>query len=96
MPHFFLSFTRLVMPEMTIVESKSPGILHLQYNLSVMETLRELQAYSDSIDLESLSTHDLNKIPFVILLIKAREKWLAANGEQLPTFKTKKTFQASV
>ncbi|KAJ2302579.1 hypothetical protein IWW52_006964, partial [Coemansia sp. RSA 2704] len=49
-------------------------------DLRVMAPFAELRAYADSIDLEALDSTDLAHVPFVVLLIKAVDKWVAETG----------------
>ncbi|KAJ2389695.1 hypothetical protein H4S02_002233 [Coemansia sp. RSA 2611] len=72
----FIAEIRTAVREHTIVESHAGA----KSDLRVMAPFAELRAYADSIDLEALDSTDLAHVPFVVLLIKAVDKWVAETG----------------
>ncbi|PIA17659.1 hypothetical protein COEREDRAFT_80352 [Coemansia reversa NRRL 1564] len=62
--------------EHTVVESHADT----RADLRVMTPFAELRKYADSVNLESMDSTDLAHVPYVVLIIKALDKWAADSG----------------
>ncbi|KAJ2671903.1 hypothetical protein IWW42_003165 [Coemansia sp. RSA 1085] len=72
----FIAEIRTAVREHTIVESHASG----RPDLRVMAPFTALREFADSIDLDALDSTDLAHVPLVVLLIKAVDRWAAANN----------------
>ncbi|KAJ2152183.1 NEDD8-activating enzyme E1 regulatory subunit, partial [Coemansia sp. RSA 560] len=72
----FIAEIRSAVREHTIVESHGK----VWPDLRVMAPFAELRAYADSFDLGALDSTDLAHVPFVVILIKAADRWAAEMG----------------
>ncbi|KAJ2851025.1 hypothetical protein IWW36_001452 [Coemansia brasiliensis] len=72
----FIAEIRTAVYEHSIVESHASG----RPDLRVMAPFTALRDYADSINLDALDSTDLAHVPLVVLLIKAIDKWAAANN----------------
>ncbi|KAM3570614.1 hypothetical protein VYU27_007331 [Nannochloropsis oceanica] len=83
-----LGYLRLVLPEHPILDSRVSTDNKAFYNLSVGDTLPEVQALADSLDLESMDSLAYARVPFILLLLKARDKWQAEGRAPFPLTST--------
>ncbi|KAJ2720102.1 hypothetical protein GGI07_004814 [Coemansia sp. Benny D115] len=75
----FMACIRTVVPEHAVVESHA----ELKQDLRLTAPFPALLAFADAIDLSALDSTDLAHVPFVVILIKALQKWAAANDLKL-------------
>lgn len=77
----FIGYLRVATPEHTIIESKPENPAD---DLRIFTTFPELQAYADAIKLEGMDSATHSHVPYVVLLIKALDKWRAEHGGKAP------------
>lgn len=85
----WLAYLRLQFPSYAVVESKPDNVVP---DLRMAVPFEDLAKYCDSIDLDALDTHKFNHVPFVVLLVKAVQKWRKEEGIEasvIPTPKNK-------
>ncbi|KAJ1776683.1 hypothetical protein LPJ54_002912 [Coemansia sp. RSA 1824] len=90
----FIAEIRSAVREHTIVESHGK----VWPDLRVMAPFAELRAYADSFDLGALDSTALAHVPFVVILIKAADRWAAEMGLEKKglTYKQRKEILALV
>jgi NEDD8-activating enzyme E1 regulatory subunit len=85
---------RLVVREHCVIEAR---VDNPPDDLRINNPWPELQAFTASIDLDSLNSADHGHVPYVVILIKAVEKWRAAHDGKLPSVDAEKdAFKASI
>lgn len=80
----FYGTLRLYVSEITIMETHDPARFH---DLRICYPWTELQEYVDSIDLAEVDDVTHAHVPYVVILIKALEKWKQTHGGQLPSYR---------
>jgi amyloid beta precursor protein binding protein 1 len=89
-----VGYLRLQAAQHAIVDAKHDPPLH---ELRVSRPFPALRAFADSIDLDALSSIDHAHVPFVVLLLKAMDKWKAQHGGAMPSaFADKMAFKQSL
>ncbi|KAJ2077817.1 hypothetical protein H4R24_004893 [Coemansia sp. RSA 988] len=73
--------------EHTVVESHVDS----RPDLRIVTPFAELRKYVDSVDLDSLDSTDLAHVPYVVLIIKALDKWAADAGVEKKGLEYKQT-----
>jgi len=76
----FIGYLRIATPEHTIIESKPDNPAD---DLRMYNPYTELQAYADSIDLDSSEVAH-HHVPYVVVLIKALQKWRSEHDGKAP------------
>ncbi len=90
----FIGYTRIVMPELCIVESKPDSALE---DLRVPCPFPELLEISDAMDINVEDSTVHSHIPWVVILLKVLDEWRASTGTDGPTdYKAKKEFKKLV
>ena len=84
------------MPEIHIIESRAEEEKKSYYNLSVAEPLPEVQALADSLDIKGMDTSVQNRIPYVLILLKAKTLWSEKYQGQRLGFSTKTSFLETI
>lgn len=79
----FYGTLRVYVSETTIMETHDPARFH---DLRICYPWAELQEYVDSIDLSKIDDVTHAHVPYVVILIKALEKWKQTHGGQLPSY----------
>lgn len=77
----FIGSIRISTPEHTIVESKPDNPTD---DLRLYNPFPELQKYADSVELEGLDSAKHSHIPYVVILIKALQKWRSEHDGKAP------------
>lgn len=77
----FVGYLRISTPEHTIIESKPDNPAD---DLRLYTPFAELQAYADTIKLEGLDSAHHSHIPYVVVLIKALQKWRSEHDGKAP------------
>lgn len=86
-----IGYVRIYKPEHLIIESKPTG--KIEGDLRLNKPFPELLEFAKTYNLEQLSLKLHEHVPFPVLLLKAKDKWMAENGGILPqNFKEKETF----
>jgi len=79
-------------PEVHIIESRAEEEKKVYYNLSVADPLPQVQALADSLDFKAMSKLEQHRIPFVLILLKAKTLWTYQHPGQRLGFSTKSSF----
>ncbi|CCE72619.1 Piso0_000206 [Millerozyma farinosa CBS 7064] len=77
----FYGTLQLFAKEINVVETHDPAMFH---DLRIINPWSELQEYSDTMDIDALDDEMHAHVPYVIILLKALEKWKKENGGKLP------------
>ncbi|KAJ3411946.1 NEDD8-activating enzyme E1 regulatory subunit [Chytridiales sp. JEL 0842] len=86
----FIGCIRIVMPELTVVETHPDQIVDLRLDCP----FPELERYVNSFDLDKLDSMAHSHVPFIVILIQCLNEWKAKNGGQLPkTYPEKNAFK---
>lgn len=89
-----VGYFRLQAAQHAIVDAKHDPPL---YELRVSRSFPALRAFADGIDLDSLPSIDHAHVPFVVLLLKAMDKWKAQHDGAVPSaFADKMAFKQSI
>jgi amyloid beta precursor protein binding protein 1 len=88
----FYGFLRLLKPTFEVVETHSQSLPDLR----ILTPWKELQDYSDSIDLESLDLERHSQVPYLIIQLKAVDKWKEIHGSLPKTQYEKKEFKSMI
>ena len=90
----FIGYTRIVMPELCIVESKPDSALE---DLRIPRPFEELKAISDAIDIDVEDSAVHSHIPWIVILLKVLDEWRASTGTEGPAdLKAKREFKKLV
>lgn len=90
---FYGSFN-IISNETTVIETHDPSKL---YDLRIDKPWPELQAFADSFDLDLLNDQEHSHVPYIVIFIKALDRWRSTHGGQAPlTYSDKKQFRAYV
>lgn len=90
-----LGYIRLFKKENCIIETKQTGVKFR--DLRLHDPWPELQAFSDSFEMEKLPIEEYNHVPYAVILIKVLQKWNASHNNVLPkTFKEKDEFKQGI
>jgi amyloid beta precursor protein binding protein 1 len=77
----FIGYLRIATPEHTIIESKPDNPTD---DLRIFSPFAELQAYADSVQLEGMDSAHHSHVPYVVILIKALNKWRSEHDGKAP------------
>lgn len=84
---------RIIVPEVTVIETHDPSKL---MDLRLDKPWPELQSYVDSIDLSTLNDVDHAHVPYIVIFIKALQKWIDDHGTVPKLYAEKLQFQSSI
>ncbi|XP_018496955.1 NEDD8-activating enzyme E1 regulatory subunit [Galendromus occidentalis] len=89
-----IGYIRLQTPEHTIIESHPDDGFD---DLRLTDPFPGLRKHVDSIDLESLSRAEHAHVPYIVILLKALDRWREKHGPtSLPTYSEKKDFESII
>ncbi|KAE8258452.1 hypothetical protein A4X13_0g1688 [Tilletia indica] len=83
---------KLQVKEHPVIETHPPSLVDLR----LTAPFAELEAYADSVNLQTTDTMELAHVPFVVLLLRKLKEWREAHGGALPVSADRKSFLASV
>ncbi|KAF2358241.1 THIF-type NAD/FAD binding fold [Trinorchestia longiramus] len=85
----FIGYIRIQIEELTIVESHPENEFP---DLRLLNPFPALKKYFDSIDLDALSDKEHSHTPYVVIIYKFLNKWIAEHGKPPQNYKEKKLF----
>ncbi|CAB4008066.1 NEDD8-activating enzyme E1 regulatory subunit [Paramuricea clavata] len=86
-----IGMMRLALQEHTVIESHPDNMFE---DLRLDQPFPQLQTFSDSLDLTSMSKLDHSHTPYVVLLLKCLDKWKKTNEGRAPkNYKEKCSFK---
>ncbi|CUM66154.1 uncharacterized protein PRCAT00003811001 [Priceomyces carsonii] len=90
----FYGSLQLIMNETTVIETHDPSKV---YDLRIDEPWLELKQFTDSFELDDLDDTDHAHVPYVLILIKALQRWKDSHHGQSPqNYLEKKQFRKDV
>lgn len=81
---------------MHIIESRAEEEKKSYYNLCVADPLPEVQALADSLDFTAMDSSSQNRVPYVLILLKAKSLWTQQHPGQRLGFSTKSSFLETI
>ncbi|KAG7663555.1 uncharacterized protein J8A68_002941 [[Candida] subhashii] len=80
--------------EITVIETHDPSKL---FDLRIDKPWPELQQFADSFDLDKLNDAEHSHVPYIVIFIKALDKWKSLHNGQPPlTYADKKLFKSYI
>jgi amyloid beta precursor protein binding protein 1 len=89
-----IGYMRIIVDEIAVSEQK-PFQVAVR-DLRVNEPFPELLEYVNSLDMEKMPIEEHGHTPWVVVLIKAANKWVAEKGKLPQNFNEKKDFKAFI